>query len=203
MIIEPVSRNKEQTPKTPEIGRAPSSTPSIQKDVNLSKLFRDSIFQNQSEGIGFRGGPKSKRKGYVLAMWSILSALIDGLVLISLSAAFLLFFGWVVGSSAQSIASLLFTQTQSLQGFMIVFLLVSWVYLNVARLFFGSTIGESTCDLSLGHPVQKGQVEYMWRLFLRTTLIVATGLVFLPVLSLALGRDLAGQWSGLRLMSLK
>lgn len=190
MIIEPEIKKRERSP-------------SNHKETDLSKLFRNPLSQSPSESIGFRGGPKSKRKGYVLAMWSVLSALIDGLVLISLTAAFLLFFGWVVGSSAQAVASLLFAQTQSLQGFGIVFLLVSWMYLNIARLFFGATIGEATCDLSLGHPVQKGHVEYMWRLFLRSTLIVGTGLVLLPLISLVLGKDLAGQWSGLRLMSFK
>lgn len=70
------------------------------------------------------------------------------------------------------------------------------------RGFNGATIGEWTCSLRLGQPWQRLQSGYILKVLLRTTLIMATGIVTLPLLSLLFKRDLAGDISGLKIYSL-
>ncbi len=71
------------------------------------------------------------------------------------------------------------------------------------RSLLGFTIGEWACDLRLGQPHERLRNNYVIKVMLRSSLILLTGVVTLPVLSLLLGRDLAGVLSGLRLFSLK
>jgi hypothetical protein len=70
------------------------------------------------------------------------------------------------------------------------------------RVFNGATFGEQACALRLGQPTQRMQPGYIFKVILRTTLIMMTGVIPLPVLSLFFKRDLAGDVSGVKIYSL-
>lgn len=167
----------------------------------LGHLFRKQEFQFAS--TGFQGGPSAKRKGYVLAMWSWIASFIDLLILVSISCAFLVSFSLIMKTSlGPLLKSLNSDQGQGLL-FLQIFVVASWLYSVTTRVFMGATIGEWACSIRLGRPQERLHSGYVLRVLLRSTLIVGSGLVTLPVLGLLSGRDLAGKFSGLRLFSLK
>ncbi len=82
----------------------------------------------------------------------------------------------------------------------ILFLAVLNFYLMTARSFFGSTMGEWACDMTLGTLEQRQSPIYpilvAWRCFIMTI----TGLVFLPLLGWIARRDLLGKLTFVRLV---
>lgn len=87
--------------------------------------------------------------------------------------------------------------------FLEVLLLLGWIYLVTVRSILGFTLGEWACDLRLGQPHERLRSGYVFRVALRSSLIILTGIFTFPLLSLLLGKDIAGSVSGLRLFSLK
>ncbi|MBX3016709.1 MAG: hypothetical protein KF767_02380 [Bdellovibrionaceae bacterium] len=76
---------------------------------------------------------------------------------------------------------------------------ICWVYLCVNRVFLGATPGEWVFDQRLGPAEAQGTASFAWKSILRSTILLATGIVVLPVLSLLSRRDLLGRWMGLEL----
>lgn len=153
------------------------------------------------QGTGFHGGPVSRRKTYQVTLWSWVASFIDALVLISVSCLFLLAFASFVRHADPGI---LHPPKKSLEKeFLVVFLMCSWIYMVTLRVLIGSSVGEWACDLRLGQPHERLKSFYPFRVAFRESLILATGLITLPLLSLLSGRDVAGRISGLKIFSLK
>jgi hypothetical protein len=81
----------------------------------------------------------------------------------------------------------------------LVFLAIVQMYVVVSRAFYGRTLGEWTFDVQLGKSEDQDQTMYPMRVILRSLLTTITGFVLLPFLSLVIGKDLAGTWSGVQL----
>ncbi|WP_413944793.1 hypothetical protein [Bdellovibrio sp. HCB-162] len=177
--------------------RRPEPAPS-----KINNLFKDRKGL-QFESTGFHSGPSARRKGYKLALWSWLASFIDALILVSASCVFLLAFSMIVKTSFGALLGGFKHSQHQLIFFAEVFFVCGWLYMIAIRSFMGSTIGEWACDLRLGQPHERLQSGYILKVALRSTLILLTGVITLPILSLALGRDLPGIFSGLRLFSLK
>ena len=186
----------ETIPSVPEIGPIPARI-----DLNRIFGFREAL--DILEHTGFHSGPRARRKGYHLAAWSWLASFIDALILVSISCIFLVVFSWVMQTGAGSILRELRTETSLAENFLQVFVLSSGIYMISLRVLMGSTIGEWACDLRIGRLQDRLQHRYALQVILRETLIIATGVITLPLLSLIFGRDLAGKVSGAKLFSLK
>ncbi|OFZ32065.1 MAG: hypothetical protein A2622_12235 [Bdellovibrionales bacterium RIFCSPHIGHO2_01_FULL_40_29] len=154
------------------------------------------------EGTSFHNGSK-KRSGLKLALWTWFSAGIDGLILVSMSCFFLVLSSFMMKASPQSMLSLFFKDQSFIFSMGILFVLSLWTYLIFMRAFIGASVGEWTCDLRLGEPLQRFQFSYVFKVIVRTTLILMTGVLVLPLISLILSRDLAGEISGLKIYSLE
>lgn len=76
---------------------------------------------------------------------------------------------------------------------------ICWIYLTVNRLFLGATPGEWVFDQRLGAASEQGRAAFSLKAIGRATLILLTGVVTLPILSLLMGRDILGRWMGLEL----
>ncbi|MBX2986515.1 MAG: RDD family protein [Bdellovibrionaceae bacterium] len=148
----------------------------------------------------FHGGPR--RQGHRLIFWSFMAVLIDALILLSMSCFFLLAFSLIVRSPLGEILRGS-GRWLSPRSFIAVFVACAWMYTVSLRVFFGFTLGEWACDLRLGQPTERLRRAYPLKVALRMSLIVGTGLILLPLLSILFGRDLAGRLSGLRMISLK
>ncbi len=152
--------------------------------------------------VGFHNGPQ-KRSGLKLALWTWLSAGIDTLVLVSMSCFFMIVFSFLMQTSAKKVITS-FIHQPALSHLFIGFFLVSfWLYLITMRLFMGASIGEWTCNLRLGQPSQRNQVGYVLRVMARTSLVLFTGIVVLPLFSLLFKCDLVGDMAGIKIYSLK
>jgi hypothetical protein len=79
------------------------------------------------------------------------------------------------------------------------FVAVIQMYVVTARSFFGRTLGEWTFDVQLGKTEDQSKTFYPLKVVARSLLVTATGLIVLPILSLVVGRDLAGDLLGLHL----
>lgn len=153
------------------------------------------------ENTGFTGGP-NRRTGYKLALWSFYATCVDVLVSISLTLIFVAlasYLGKKVFSYnvfPKDYASLLPLILQISIG-------IYWIYSVIVRVFTGCTLGENSCDLRLGQPSQRLQASYAFKVALRTSLNLISGIIVLPILSVLLKTDIAGKISGLKLISLK
>jgi hypothetical protein len=81
----------------------------------------------------------------------------------------------------------------------VLFLTVMQMYVVIARSFFGQTLGEWTFDLQIGRDEEQFTETYALKVAFRSVLNLITGMVFLPLVSAMLGRDVAGQLSGVKL----
>lgn len=77
---------------------------------------------------------------------------------------------------------------------------VSWIYLVTNRIFLGFTPGEWVFDQRLGRPAEHTEAIYAVKAAVRATLVVATGFLLFPILSLILKKDVLGQMLGLGLV---
>lgn len=77
---------------------------------------------------------------------------------------------------------------------------VTWIYLVGHRVFLGFTPGEWVFDQRLGTPEQFGTAEYALKAITRSTIVLFTGLIVFPIISLAMNRDYLGQLLGIELV---
>ncbi|HEY8271967.1 MAG TPA: hypothetical protein VIG33_13840 [Pseudobdellovibrionaceae bacterium] len=160
---------------------------------SLKKLFRNRQNLQWEMDTGFQSGPIGKRKGYTLTLWSLMASTIDALLLIAMNCVFLMAFIKIIKVPIDQ---------GLLKDFALIYLGAAWLYMITTRFFIGASIGEAACDIRLGEPRERLSPWYFLRVVFRATLIAATGVVVLPLLSLILGRDIPGIICGLKLFSL-
>lgn len=197
-----------QDPQTPEIiipnrGPADRRPSDISEDSVLLDLFKNNKLLNFDRTNGFHGGPSARRKGYKLAIWSLLAACIDTLILISATSISILTFSFIVKASFGTLLNDVLHHQNKALLFGQVFFVCSWLYMISLRGLIGATIGEWSCDLRLGQPHERLQSGYILRVILRSTIIFLSGIVVLPLISLLIAKDMAGIASDLKLFSLK
>lgn len=77
---------------------------------------------------------------------------------------------------------------------------ISWIYLVAHRAFLGSTPGEWVFDQQLGTEADQKTAIYGLKVAARSFIVIATGFIVLPFLSMLLQRDLIGSALGLPLV---
>lgn len=169
--------------------------------------------------LGFLGGPR-KRKGRKLIAFQILSALVDGFLILALTLFCCLFVGLILKISVSELNSQIaisssvlhsyslinikksLMEFSFLQVFLFSFMTMQFIYLVILRAFIGYTLGEKTFDIRLGLFQERYLLSYPARVIYRSFLILFTGIIILPLLSWLLGKDIAGEISGLKITSL-
>lgn len=193
-----IERNKPES--VPPLG-APLETPETETPPrtpaypeSLKRIFRnrENLYW-EIETTGFHGGPAGRRKGYRLAAWSLVASMIDALLLVAMSCIFMMAFIKIIRMPITP---------DLLHDFAILYVIGAWLYMITTRFFIGSSIGEAACDLRLGKPQERLSSRYFAKVILRTSLIMLTGVILLPTLSLILGTDIPGKLTGLKLWSL-
>lgn len=184
----------ENTPLIPEIPEEKTPSVPVSYPESLKKIFRNRQNLEFEIGTGFHSGPTGRRKGYRLTMWSLVASMIDALLLVAMSCVFLMAFIKIIHVPLTE---------GLLEDFAKIYVIGSWLYMITTRFFIGSSIGEAACDIRLGKPQERMSNRYFLKVVFRATLVVATGVVVLPFVSLIFGRDIPGMLSGLKLFSLK
>jgi hypothetical protein len=214
MITNYDDRNQIQTPEReprkdspePPVPRKPRDEP-VQNNVHEVFKKNPSLdFKSTTLGAGFHGG-RTGRRGAKLVGWSYMAALVDALILVAVTCLFVILFSWIAksifGSAMGSIIQIKMGKNNGISFFAEIYFLMVWIYLIGTRSAMGFTVGEWAFDLRLGQPHQKLTSKYVWRVLLRSTLVLATGVVVLPALSMLFRVDVPGFITGLRLFSLK
>ncbi len=80
-----------------------------------------------------------------------------------------------------------------------ILLIMMFSYLTLCRIFTGATLGEFVFDLQLGTTGDYFNYNYSLKLLYRTVIILLTGVILLPLLSMILRNDIAGKISKLNL----
>ena len=177
-----------QTINTPETDKNPSLPSVDHQRQNKNYLNR---FDFDENGLGFSGGSR-KRTGGKLVAWTLAAAVID-LCFILMTTFVLSILLMTALKNGISIRESLF----------FMFLNFSISYYLATRLYVGSTLGEWACFLRLGQPTERANKKYIFKVFLRLALHLATGFIVLPILSMIFKKDIAGLISGLKIYSLK
>ena len=103
---------------------------------------------------------------------------------------------------AREMMRVLSIEASVVEMFVLSFLFSFWAYMIMMRVFMGASLGEWSCQLRLGQPIQRIKPGYTLRVMARTTLILVTGVITLPLLSLIFKRDILGDITGIRIYSL-
>lgn len=130
---------------------------------------------------------------------SFTSAIIDGGVCLGLTLALVTL---VVALTAVDVNAMLVSRAQvleTLRDMGLLFIGSTLVYFTVARSLFGSTLGDWAFDVQLGTVAQRRKLMYPFQVFFRAVVIMATGVLLIPLISLGFGKDMAHKFSGLRL----
>lgn len=133
-----------------------------------------------------------------LTWWSMSAAFLDGIIV---SAFFLLFvIAMLMVTKVKVISSILgVADTMVVVCLGLLFVSIVGMYMIIARSWSGCTLGEWAFDLRIGGDEQQRKASYPLKIAVRTLVVMLTGFVTLPLLSLVFGWDLAGLLSGVRL----
>lgn len=186
------------------IDKEPLKTPNDDQQItNRRPLFirREYSFLDDEKNHSMQG--PSRRQGLKLVLWSWLSLLTDGLVIVATGCFFNLILMFVVQHFFKTDLGFMYLKSNRSLSFTFVFVFTGWMYFIATRALVGASIGEWTCSIRLGQPTERLSDNYITRLLARTTIHLLTGIILLPLLSLVFKKDLAGLISGLSLYSLK
>lgn len=155
-------------------------------------------FVQEAPPVSFHHGSSSRGPRWMMLAWSGFAATVDLLICFSLTCLIAYLFVFV--SKVPFGVVSMFIKTQFQLGFFGSVFLVFACYLLTFRIFAGCTIGEWACGIRLGEPRQRMSNDYSLRVIQRFFLVVCTGIITLPVISLFVGDDMAGRLSGLPLV---
>lgn len=178
------------------------STPSHRLNLDEIVRPRDWNFVQDDAPLVFHRGSSSRRPRWVLLAWSAFATAVDGLIafamtcLIAMTIALVLSKTTGVSTSQVSV----FLKTGFKLGFVGCVGMVFICYLLTFRVFVGCTVGEWACGIRLGEPRHRMSNDYSLRVIQRFFLVLFTGIVTLPLISILMGDDMAGRLCGLPLV---
>lgn len=168
-------------------------------DVNKNYQPESSL-NKVVESVGLkRGAADSPVRMLEKASVAISASILDGIVIFALSLVFLVVLMTVtkIDLSQLIVHSGLDLPTQL--AFTVLMAAVLLMYVVVTRSFFGRTLGEWTFDFQMGDDLQHKMTLYPLRVLWRGILVLMTGIVLLPLLSLLFRQDLLASITGLQL----
>ncbi|MCB0341301.1 MAG: hypothetical protein H6626_09590 [Pseudobdellovibrionaceae bacterium] len=204
-IYEPLPRKdiNKAVSFEPEIEPSRSPSPEI-KDMGVgAELVRQTppaIIKPAKASTGTQRGA-SDQPPYRLRPQpaSLSSAALDALVVLAFSMVFLLSLLLVTKVDLLAVFDTAKTDLPTQLSMAILYLAVLEIYVVISRSFFGKTLAEWTFDLQMGDDRQVKKAYYPLLVVWRSLVVLATGVVLLPLLSFIVRRDLTSYLSGLQL----
>ncbi len=166
----------------------------------FTDIFKTQTSSSEKEKF-FWDGKKKKKTSYV--RWSLPAAVLDTIVALAISLVFVV--ALLIVTKVNFLATLTYqgAGTMADWSLLLLFVCVMSIYMVISRAFFGCSLGEWAFELKLGRDNEASQGLYPVRVVGRILLVLATGFVFLPMLSFLFGRDLVGKFCGLSLHPLE
>ncbi len=199
-VADPLRSPLPRKPTTPAAVEPKTSSSSSAVDEILKTLQKNRRldFQNKSTGKITAQAPKVSE--YAEDVWNLSSAFLDGMLVIAASILCMIIV--LIVTKADLIANLsnpdkggmIYLSTSALLTS------VSFIYLLVNRMFVGSTPGEWAFEQRIGQPEDMTSAMYSLKVLARCALVIATGFIVLPVLSVLFKKDIAGEITGAPLL---
>lgn len=178
----------------------PVSRPPVQRrgSETIQSTSTLNLKPESSHATGFHRGSSSRRPRWAALAWSGFANAVDLLIAFALTCLFTGLVIWISGVSKTQASNFLVHHFR-VEFLFCVFFVFS-VYLLTLRVFAGCSLGEWACGIRLGEPRHRIADDYSLRVIQRFLLVLGTGIVTLPILTLLTGEDQAGRLSGLPLV---
>lgn len=178
-----------------EIGGDGSSNAAVDEILKTLQKNRRLDFENTKTKIS--ATPKAEE--YVPTRWNFAASLLDGMLV--LAASLLCMIILLVITKVDLIGNLTHPDENGMIYIATIALFagVSFIYLVINRIFMGATPGEWAFDQRVGRPADVNTTMYSVQVIARSALVVLTGMVVFPLLSLIMNKDMAGRISGAQL----
>ncbi len=189
-----------KTPVYRPVPDAPIVTPQTNFDVTLDNSLSQA-FPKEEVAKRFYHQMVQPVAKFKEIPTSLASAFIDGLVVLSLA---ILFVVALVLATNVNFEAMLFSAQYGFKTKMELLALtvgVNLFYFMMTRGLFGSTLGEYAFDVQLGSEKDRSHLMYPFQVLFRTIVIMVSGFILVPLVSLGFGKDMAYYFSGLKLYS--
>lgn len=180
----------------PDAYKSPEKAPVITPKNEIKKT---PAIADQADVGTKRSASNSPKTKLVAATISVESALLDLIIVTGLALVFMVALLMVTKVDLNIVFKNLNTDIMTQISLGVLFLSVMQMYVVISRSFFGRTLGEWTFDLQIGEDEQQQKESYPVKIALRSLLTTITGLILLPLISAIIGRDIAGQVTGVKL----
>lgn len=201
-FTEPLPREQKKAKKAMEIETPkPVQSPFPQPAAYKSPAIKKVPTQQQMASAGTRRGAADspQRKNLQPVTLSFESAVLDLIIVMGLTLVFMTALLVVTKVDLNVVFRNLNSDYMTQISLGVLFLAVMQMYVVISRSFFGRTLGEWTFDLQMGQDEEQRLEVYPLKVAARSFLVTVTGLVLLPLISAILGRDVAGQITGIKL----
>lgn len=182
----PLPRNNKFQFKAPEMDDSSAAVEEILETLRSKKTetSKSNVTPRKTAPIIYKAG-----------LQNISAFVLDGMLVL---AATLLCMIVVLSITKVDITASLFSSEPNAwlyAGTFALFALVSFIYLVVHRIFLGATPGEWAYDQRIGYPDQLGTAGYAIAVIARAAVVVLSGIILLPLVSIFMKRDLVGDLS--------
>ncbi len=205
-IVEALPRKamniEQHQPIAPLINELPpiiEDTPSKITPVAPKQIKKPRVSSVAKPRVGVRrGAADSPVSDLVPAVFSFGSVFLDIIMVLALSLMFLISLLLVTGVKLSMVFNGVQTDLMTQLSMLLLYTAVLQLYVIVSRSFFGRTLGEWTFEFQMGDNHQIRSAVYPVLVLWRSTVIVITGIVTLPFLSIIFRKDLASYLTGLQ-----
>lgn len=132
---------------------------------------------------------------------SFASAVIDSLLVLALASLFVVSLVAITGVDLFVMLSHNELSGRTMTELGLLYVGVTLFYFMLSRGLFGSTLGDWAFDVQLGSEKERHHIMYPFQVIFRTLVIIVTGVITIPIVSAAFGKDIAYYFSGLKLYS--
>jgi hypothetical protein len=185
--------------ETPRPVQSPFPQPGAYKSpaIKAKKVPTQTQLANVGTRRGAADSPQQRKLTPVTVSFE--SAILDLIIVMGLTLVFMVMLLLVTKVDLNVVFRNLNTDYMTQLSLGVLFLAVMQMYVVISRSFFGRTLGEWTFDLQMGEDDEQRLEVYPLKIAARSLLVTLTGLILLPLISAIMGRDIAGQITGIRL----
>ncbi|CAE78085.1 RDD family protein [Bdellovibrio bacteriovorus] len=199
----PLPRKKAATslPPTPggltEVGGDGTSSAAVDEILKTLQKNRRLDFEKSTAKQKITG--TAAKEEFKKTTFSFSAALLDGMLVVAASLLCMIIL--LVVTKVDLIGNLTNPDSQGMiyLATFSLFAGVSFIYLTVNRIFIGCTPGEWAFDQRIGKPEELNKAAYSLKVVARSLVVIATGFVILPILSVLFNKDITGSITGAQL----
>lgn len=201
----PLPRKKANVPAaTPgtltEVGGDGTSNSSAAVDEILKTLQKSRRFDFEEKAAKTKISQTAAKEEYKATTWNFSSALLDSMLVIAASLLCMIIL--LVITKVDLIGNLTHPDEAGMIYISTVamFATVAFIYMTVNRIFMGATPGEWAFDQRIGTPKELNTAGYALKVVARSALVIVTGFILFPILSVLMNKDYAGKITGAKLL---